>query len=62
MRPDDDARFEHMLDAVDKVLRMAEGKDFEEYVAHDLLPFASARLLEILGEAAVNVSPATQSK
>lgn len=49
-----------ILDVARKAMGFAEGLSFEEFVEDDRTTFAVVRALEILGEAAKNVPPATR--
>ena len=62
MTPDDEVRLRHMLDAARKAFGYFEGKSRREIDADEIRVLAVTRLLEILGEAAKNVSPATRNK
>lgn len=59
MRPDD-ARLQHMLDAAQKAVAFTQGKSRADVESNEVLMLALVRLLEILGEAAKNVSEATK--
>ena len=59
MRPEerDLAYLWDMLDATQAILTFTEGKSFERYLQDRMLQLAVERGLEIIGEAAHNVSP-----
>lgn len=57
---DDTARIRHMLDAARRALELVRGKPIAELPPEDETALALARLLEILGEAARQVTPATR--
>jgi uncharacterized protein with HEPN domain len=59
-RNEDAIRLRHMLDAVNKALEFSRGKDRSALDKDEVLALALVRLLEIIGEAAVNVSQATK--
>ena len=56
----DDVRLQHMLDAAEKAVVFTQGKSRADLESNEMLMFALVRLLEILGEAAKNVSEATK--
>jgi uncharacterized protein with HEPN domain len=47
----------HILDEIDFLMRETEGENFEEFIKNEILKRASSRSLEIIGEAAKNLSP-----
>ncbi|MGH9456658.1 MAG: HepT-like ribonuclease domain-containing protein [Thermoanaerobaculia bacterium] len=57
MTQHDDVRLRHMLDAARKAASKASGKSAADIAADEDLLLILTRLLEILGEAAKNVSP-----
>ena len=59
MQPDDrdQAYLWDMLDASYAILGFIEGKSFERYLQDRMLQLAVERALEIIGEAARNISP-----
>lgn len=61
-RHDDAARLRHMLDHARKAVRLAQGKARPDLDADELFGLAMTRLLEIIGEAATRVSPATRQQ
>ena len=61
MPPERDAvRVRHMLDAARRALRFTQGRNRADLDTDELLGLAVVRLLEILGEAARQVTPATR--
>lgn len=48
----DRERLEHILDAIDRVLRYTEGKTYDDLVADDMMYYAVVKNIEIMGEAA----------
>jgi hypothetical protein len=54
---DDAARLRHMLDAARRALELAQGKKVSSLDPEAETALALTRLLEILGEAAKNVTP-----
>jgi uncharacterized protein with HEPN domain len=59
---DDGVRLQHMLDAARQAVVFAEGRDRVDLDRDPQLALALARLVEIVGEAAKNVSPATKAQ
>ena len=62
MTPDDDVRLRHMLDAAKKAFEYFKGKSRQEIDSDEIRVLAVTRLLEILGEAAKNVSEVTKNR
>ncbi|MEO1403111.1 MAG: DUF86 domain-containing protein [Cyanobacteria bacterium J06635_1] len=58
--PEDIIRLRHMLDAAQKVLTFTQGRSRQDLDTDEMLALAVVRLIEILGEAAKNVSPEIQ--
>jgi uncharacterized protein with HEPN domain len=56
MLPDDLIRVTHMLEAARKALSFVVGKERSDLDHDDMLAFALIKALEIIGEAAVNMS------
>ncbi len=48
----DRERLEHMLQAIDRVLRYTKGKTFHDLVDDDMMYYAVVKNIEIIGEAA----------
>jgi uncharacterized protein with HEPN domain len=59
MQPDA-ARLTHMLEAAERCADLWRDRTFEELRRDDIAALATARLLEIVGEAAKNVSAKTR--
>lgn len=57
---DDAVRLRHMLDAATRAATFTKGKQRVDLGRDEILSFALVRLLEIVGEAAKNVSPEYQ--
>ena len=53
---DDGVRLRHMLDAAQKIMKFAEGRNRVDLDTDEVLQLAVIRLLEVLGEAARGVS------
>ena len=61
MLPEQDrVRLQHMLDAANSALEFAEGRQRRDLEADRMLAFALVRALEVVGEAAAQVSEATR--
>lgn len=60
-KADDMIRLRHMLDAAQKVLAFTQGRSRQDLDTDEMLALATVRLIEILGEAAKNVSPDIQA-
>ncbi len=61
-RHDDSIRLRHMLDHAAEAMEMAKGRRREDLDRDRQLNLSLVRLLEIVGEAAARVSPATQQR
>ena len=48
----DRERLEHMLMAIDRILRYTKGKTFQDLVDDDMMYYAVVKNIEIIGEAA----------
>ena len=59
---EDGVRLRHMLDAAQKAQQFIKGRSRAEIERDEPLTFALVRLLEIIGEAAKNVSPETRQR
>ena len=55
-------RLKHIRDAIDYIQRHTQGLDFARFEAHELLPFAIIKHLEIIGEAANQLEESTKDK
>jgi uncharacterized protein with HEPN domain len=62
MPPSDDVQLGHMREAVEKSLALWEGRFRPDLEEDETAALATVRLLEILGEAAKNVSSETKEK
>lgn len=56
MNTRDEVRLRHMLDAARKAIAFTQGRERTDLDTDELLALAVVRLVEILGEAAKNVS------
>lgn len=56
MKKDDSVYLHHILDAIGRIKKYVQGVSEERFLASDLLQDAVVRQLEVIGEAARNVS------
>ncbi len=49
-RSRDKNRLEHMLQAIERICRYTKGKNFEDFIADDMMYYAVVKNIEILGE------------
>ena len=61
MPPEDEVRIRHLHDAGSKALEFSAGKSRDDLSTDEVLRLALTKLIEIVGEAAKQVSPATQA-
>ena len=54
---DDRVLLRHMLDEINFIINETEGMEFEHFMNNEVLKRACSRSLEIIGEAAKNISP-----
>ena len=62
MPPDDEVRIRHMVDAAATALRFVEGKDRFALDQDEMLVLALTKLVEIVGEAAKQVTAETRDR
>lgn len=62
MRPDDDARLRHMLDAADDAARFVVGRTRKDLDSDRMLALALVKCIEIVGEAASRLSDAGKAR
>ncbi len=62
MSKSDEIRLRHMHDAACKILAFTQDRTREDLDTDELLALATVRLIEILGEAAKNVSPSIREQ
>jgi uncharacterized protein with HEPN domain len=62
MRPDDEVRLRHMVDAVETALRFVAGKERSDLDTDEMLVLALTKLVEIVGEAAKQVTTGTRDQ
>ena len=60
MTPDDANRIRHMIEAAEIIERFLSGRKREDLESDQMLLFALVRAVEIIGEAASRISPATR--
>lgn len=58
----DPTRMRHMLEAAQKIRAFTEGKTRAEFEADEVLSLAVVRLIEIIGEAASQVTDTTRAR
>lgn len=61
MPPEDDVRIRHMVDAVRTALRFVDGRVRTDLDDDEMLVLALTKLVEIVGEAAKQVTPGTRA-
>ena len=61
MRPDDQIRIQHILDAANQARQFAEGHERHDLCKNKQLLFALVKCIEIMGEAASKVSDEAKS-
>lgn len=61
MRPDDEIRLRHLREAVETALRFVAGRSRQDLDDDEMLRLALTKLVEIVGEAAKQVSPEGQA-
>lgn len=59
MRDDDPIRVQHMIDAAEDVARFVSGRQQMDLDSHRMLQLAVVRAIEIIGEAASQISEET---
>jgi uncharacterized protein with HEPN domain len=60
MTPGDRIRLQQMLEAIDAGMGFIRGRSREDLGRDQMLVFACIRAVEVVGEAAVKISPATR--
>ncbi len=61
MRPEDDVRLRHLVEAAEKAVAYSHGKERSSLDEDELLRLALTKLVEIVGEAAKQVGPETKA-
>jgi uncharacterized protein with HEPN domain len=56
----DRARLKHILEAIDEILNYIDNYDFDAFLEDSKTKFASIKQLEIIGEAAKNITEETK--
>jgi uncharacterized protein with HEPN domain len=62
MPPPDDARLRHLVEAAEKAIAFAEGRDRQDLDSDEMLRLALTKLVEIVGEAAKYTTEATRDR
>ncbi len=52
VKPDDNERLAHIIDAIDRIERFTKGMDYGTFAEDEVLQFAVIKNFEIIGEAA----------
>ncbi|MBD8937734.1 MAG: DUF86 domain-containing protein [Prevotella stercorea] len=47
----DKSRLEHILQAIERIMRYIKGKTFDDFIADDMMYYAVVKNIEIIGEA-----------
>ncbi|OGB65987.1 MAG: hypothetical protein A2Y94_04440 [Caldithrix sp. RBG_13_44_9] len=58
----DRVRIQHILDAIKEIQSYTAGVSFEDFRQNSMMRFASIKQLEIIGEAANNITDETKNK
>ena len=58
----DRERLEHILAAIDRIIRYTSGKTCNDLVSDDMMYYAVVKNMEIIGEAANMLTPDFQTK
>jgi uncharacterized protein with HEPN domain len=61
MRPDDEVRLRHLIEAAETATRFVADRSRADLDSDEMLRLALTKLVEIVGEAAKQVSPETRS-
>lgn len=62
MPPDDDVRLRHLIDAAERAIQFTAGRTRSDLDADEMLALALTKLVEIVGEAAKQVSAETKDQ
>jgi uncharacterized protein with HEPN domain len=62
MRPDDEVRIRHLIDAASTAAEFVEDRDRADLDTDEMLRLALTKLVEIVGEAAKQVSPSGRAE
>lgn len=62
MRPDDGVRLHHLVESAETAIRFVEGRERADLDDDEMLRLALTKLVEIVGEAAKQVTSATRSQ
>ncbi len=58
----DEQRLVHILEAIEEILSYNQNIEFNTFKSHSMIRFASIKQIEIIGEAAKNISEETRKK
>lgn len=58
----DKQRLLHILEAIDEIENYTSGTDFHSFLENSMMRFATIKQIEIIGEAANNITEDTQSE
>lgn len=61
MPPDDEVRLRHLTESAEMAIRFADGRTRADLYEDEMLRLALTKLVEIVGEAAKQVTPSTQA-
>lgn len=61
MPPEDDVRLRHLIEAAETAIRFIKGRQRSDLDGDEMLRLALTKLVEIVGEAAKQVTPATRA-
>ncbi len=61
MPPEDEVRLRHLVESADTAIRFVEGRTRRDLESDEMLRLALTKLVEIVGEAAKQVTPETQA-
>ena len=53
----DKERLQHIIEAIDRIIRYTSGKTYEDLVSDDMMYYAVVKNIEIIGEAANMLTP-----
>jgi uncharacterized protein with HEPN domain len=62
MPPDDEVRVRHLVEAAETAIRFVDGRTRSDLDDDEMLTLALTKLVEIVGEAAKQVTPATRAE
>ena len=62
MPPEDEVRLRHLVESANTALRFVQGRSRSDLDSDEMLRLALTKLVEIVGEAAKQMSPATRAE